>query len=581
VIIAGKERWHVEPDRLAVAHLPASLTGIIQARLDRLTMAERGTLQQASVVGRVFWDRAVAYVGEHDVGSGTASRVSTALDELGRREMIFLRSASSFQGSQEYIFKHAVLRQVAYDRIVKRLRQRYHSLTADWLLAQTGDRAGEHAGLIAEHLELAARNAEAALYLQAAAEGAASRYANEEAIQYYLRLLALREALAADLPGESVSVLLERLGDLYFWLTKHAQAREAYERAGAQPEAQDRLVQARLLRKRANSLRDGYGYEASLETYAEAEKALGETPIVASSGVDGAAPGTIAWWSEWMEIQLDRVQLYYWQARADDAFNLLVAIQPTVEQYGTPDQRTHYFLSLTANSFRRDRMAPSEASLGYLRLAKAAAAESAQARDLPSTTFQLGFFAFFGGELAAAEEYMATALRQATRTGDISLQSRCLTYLAIVYRLQGRDDEVETYSNHALEVAQAACMPEYTATAKANQAWLAWRRGDLEAAETYGREALAVWNDLPKQMASTMLRWTALWPLLGVALHRGLHATAIDCARAMLQPTQMRLPRELEALLENASAADEKNEADLALDLLRQAVASACRLGQL
>jgi hypothetical protein len=78
-----------------------------------------------------------------------------------------------------------------------------------------------------------------------------------------------------------------------------------------------------------------------------------------------------------------------------------------------------------------------------------------------------------------------------------------------------------------------------------------------------------------------MLQWTALWPLLSVALQRGDAAAAIDCARTMLQPSQMRLPDELAGLLENAIQAAERNDAAQARELLEQAIAGAVRVGQL
>ena len=49
-------------------HVPASLTAMLQARLDRLLPEERSTLQRASVVGRLFWDRAVAYIQQNSEG---------------------------------------------------------------------------------------------------------------------------------------------------------------------------------------------------------------------------------------------------------------------------------------------------------------------------------------------------------------------------------------------------------------------------------------------------------------------------------------------------------------------------------
>jgi predicted ATPase len=56
VIVAGGDPWRVEADRLVNVHIPSTLAGVLQARLDGLPPTEKMVLQQASVVGHVFWD---------------------------------------------------------------------------------------------------------------------------------------------------------------------------------------------------------------------------------------------------------------------------------------------------------------------------------------------------------------------------------------------------------------------------------------------------------------------------------------------------------------------------------------------
>ncbi len=56
--------WIVNPERLADLQLPTTITGILQARMDRLSRVERAVLQQASVVGRVFWDAVLVYLNQ-------------------------------------------------------------------------------------------------------------------------------------------------------------------------------------------------------------------------------------------------------------------------------------------------------------------------------------------------------------------------------------------------------------------------------------------------------------------------------------------------------------------------------------
>ncbi len=71
------------------------------------------------------------------------------------------------------------------------MRRTYHGLVADWLIAHGGDREGEYLGVIAAHLEQGGRAVEARLYYQRAGDQAAAGYANEEAVGYYSKSLAL------------------------------------------------------------------------------------------------------------------------------------------------------------------------------------------------------------------------------------------------------------------------------------------------------------------------------------------------------------------------------------------------------
>jgi class 3 adenylate cyclase len=64
VIIKREPVWQVQPERLIELRVPPTLTGVIQARLDRLPANERKVLQQASVVGKVFWDAIISYMHE-------------------------------------------------------------------------------------------------------------------------------------------------------------------------------------------------------------------------------------------------------------------------------------------------------------------------------------------------------------------------------------------------------------------------------------------------------------------------------------------------------------------------------------
>ena len=194
VIITGEEQWLIQPDRLAEVQVPDTLTGVLQARLEGLPNEERTTLQQASVIGQTFWDDAVVYLNSES-GQGIehlpAARTIEDLSSLRARELIYHLEESVFHDAAEYSFKHAVLKDVAYESVLKRVRKAYHGLVAEWLIQNSGERAGEYTGLIADHLELAGKQEQAAIYLYQAGERAAKLYANVEAVGYFTRALDL------------------------------------------------------------------------------------------------------------------------------------------------------------------------------------------------------------------------------------------------------------------------------------------------------------------------------------------------------------------------------------------------------
>ena len=193
VIVRGEERWWVELDRLAEVRVPPTLTGVLQARLDGLPASEKALLQRASVVGRLFWDATVAELRVDDGSRVGRDEVTALLDTIRDRELVFRRERSAFVGADEYIFKHALLRDVTYETVLLKLRRVYHGQVARWLEANAGERVGEYLGLIARHYDLAEEPEKATAYLLRAGDQARLAYAHQEAIEYYLRALAFLE----------------------------------------------------------------------------------------------------------------------------------------------------------------------------------------------------------------------------------------------------------------------------------------------------------------------------------------------------------------------------------------------------
>ncbi|MFL5925626.1 MAG: BTAD domain-containing putative transcriptional regulator [Gaiellaceae bacterium] len=135
--------------------LPQSLQGIIAARLDALTDPEKRLLQDASVVGRVFWVGALETIG--GISRTDAERL---LQTLVRREFVLRERHSSVAHDIEFAFRHELLRDVAYDEIPHAGRAERHRRAAEWI--ESLGRPGDHAELLAHHYLAALDSARAA-----------------------------------------------------------------------------------------------------------------------------------------------------------------------------------------------------------------------------------------------------------------------------------------------------------------------------------------------------------------------------------------------------------------------------------
>ena len=214
--------WRLGPRPLALARMPTTLVGVLQARLDALPAADRQALQQASIVGPVFWDEALAALDP------AAPR---AIPTLRGRALVRQQAQSAFEGTTEEAFAHHLLQQVTYDTVLKTARRAGHAAAAQWLAERVGERASEYLATTAEHYERAGDHERAFEYIVRAARSAEGRYANATAIEYTGRALAI-PGVAAD-PRKRCSIYLIRtwLFDLVGRRTEQQQCAEAWEQA--------------------------------------------------------------------------------------------------------------------------------------------------------------------------------------------------------------------------------------------------------------------------------------------------------------------------------------------------------------
>lgn len=389
VIVAGEETWRVAAEQMDAVHVPATLTGVLQARLESLPAGERDTLQRASVVGRLFWDDAVEFVGQ-EPGDGTFDEMAPALQ---RRELVYRRDESAFEGTHEYVFKHALLRDVTYESVLRRLRRAYHRRAAEWIIRMAGDRTDEYADQIAGHLAAAGDRLGEAEWQGRAGQQAARRYATPEALK------ALSRALELTPPEEAVTRydLLRQRWEIY-----HLQGDRASEAA-------DLDEMERLASQMANAGR-------------QAQAAVDKSTYYLSIG-------------EYDDVLLVGEQARNWDDPAFDA-SLQARIYTNCG---------HALVFLGRYEEARHRLARA------LELAQAAGDKHARI----DTLRVLGIVAEEEGDFAAEQQYFQEALQLAREVGDRMGERRALNSLGIVALNVGDYATAVTRYTESLAIARA------------------------------------------------------------------------------------------------------------------------------
>ena len=435
VIVMGESTWHIQSGRIPELQIPATLTGVVQARLDRLPLNERTVLQQASVVGRVFWDAALTYIhvtaqiGPFTRGSESLE-IGQCLGILQEREMIFPHNESTFSDASEFMFKHALLQEVTYESVLKRTRRIYHAKAASWLINHSGDRVREFAGQIAGHLEKAGMDQEALDYLTLAAEKAASNFAMDEAVDFYARAL----ALTPENDLEKRYLLLMGQENVLGMLGDRDSQRKLLETLTVIVDTlQDKHKKAALLIRKAWV---GYWTSEISEGLSAARKAVTLSESIGDQSLSRQAYYACAW--------------------------MLLA-------HGDPD------------------LAQEQARVA-LTIARQAGDRRAEGNTLNilSQTF------ISQGDLYAALDYLNEFLAITRQIGDLEREVTALNNLGVVLTQLGDYPSAWDYFQQILTISQESGYRSFESTALVNLGWVASARGEWDLTRQYSEAGIAL-----------------------------------------------------------------------------------------
>jgi tetratricopeptide (TPR) repeat protein len=460
--------------------LPETVIAMIQARLNALESEARRVLRAASVFGQVFWAGGVVALlgGKHD-----EIQVRDWLTELVVREVIGARGEARFRGEQEYVFRHALVREAVYATLTPADAALGHGLAARWL-----ERCGERDAVVqAEHLERAGESSRAVEWYLRGAEQAL------EGNDFDAVIKRAERGAACGAEGELLGHLRLLQAEACRWKGDFAGAAESAARA-------------MLALRPGSALWFSAGAEIVVASarQGEPERLLAVVEQMASRPFDGDADGPHA-------VALARAAMQLVVSGKHERADELLAQIAAAEENVLATEPVAMGRIYEARAMRAIASGNPEQ---YLRLVRRAAAAFAEVGDLRMVCNQKVNIGYATRELGAFRE-AATALREALaaaeRMGLASLATIAKHNLGPVLAQEGQFEEARAVEQAAID----ACIQQgdrwMEGGSRIYMADILGAAGDVDGALVEARKAVEVAQGTPPLRALALATLALLY----------------------------------------------------------------------
>ncbi|MGD9329712.1 MAG: adenylate/guanylate cyclase domain-containing protein [Desulfobacterales bacterium] len=199
--VVAKEGTFEVAAKINAMDIPHTINDVLMARIDRLDEITRNLVKFASVIGRSFFYKVLTEVG------GTIEDIDSRLSYLKNIQLIRDRRRME---ELEYLFKHALAQEVAYESILVQSRKEIHLQVANSIEKVFKDKLHEFYGMLAYHYSKGEDFAKAEEYMIKAGEEALRSSASREALNYYKEALALYQNIYGKKADPEKIALIEK-----------------------------------------------------------------------------------------------------------------------------------------------------------------------------------------------------------------------------------------------------------------------------------------------------------------------------------------------------------------------------------
>jgi tetratricopeptide (TPR) repeat protein len=445
--------------------LPATVEELMTAEIDRLSAVDRVLLRHAAVLGETFGLATLAEM----LDGGVARAHADTLQRLGD----FVRE----EEPGRYRFRHALLRDAAYEGLPFRRRRELHATAGDAIARAAGPAVEDQADVLSMHFFHAHRYEDAWRFSRTAAERARNKYALVDACAQYRRAIDaaghLREVTAAE-----VSEVHEALGDLLDRLGVYDDAAASYK-AARRSAGGDPVSEAKLLLKEAWIAERRGDYRQGLRWVTR-----GLNTLEGEMGVEAGRQRArlYAWYAAIRQGQGRYREVLRWCRRAIEEAEASGEREALAQAYFIMDW-AHVDLGEPDEATNSQRALEIYQELGN--------------RGTAATVLNnMGMFAYFRGAWGESVDLYRRGHDLRLTIGDVVDAAMGPMNIGEILSDRGCLDEAETMFRDVLKVWRAAGRKEFVALTTSNLGRVASRSGRYDEAMGLFEDALRMYGEM-------------------------------------------------------------------------------------
>jgi predicted ATPase/class 3 adenylate cyclase len=455
----------------ALVDIPSTINAVLVARLDRLTREIKTVVQTAAVLGREFEVRVLAQMLADD---------EAVTEKVVQAEQLAVWTALN---EWRYVFKHALLRDVAYDMQLYGQLRDLHRLAGAAMEQLYADDLRGHYGDLAYHFEQAQDTEQALTYLELAGDAAKANYQNQLAVEFYARLLkqaGLRrwDGSVAQVPMTLRAEVLIKQGNVWELMGQWPKAETIYQEAW-------RLAQAAHDASRTSKAHHALGQLARLRgNYADALTQLEQALALCESLDDqqgiAAIVGNIGIVYRQQGDYVRAMAYYQRRLQISEVLGDTAGIAAVMGNLGVLHWEQANHAQAMAHHRRRWQLCE----------------ELGDKRGVSIALGNIGSIYASQGDYKQAATYYAQRLKLSEELGDQQALSIVVGNMGVVYEEQGHYTEALQYYQKSLKISEELGDQRSRSIAIGNVGNVHRLAGDyVQALDCYER-ALAIGNAL-------------------------------------------------------------------------------------